>query len=85
MSDSAHRETTRRSLEDELTRLEAEIGRQRLIREKATYRLEQAVRELDRLVRHGPGDSPLPYNTSETLPTFRAGRPSSTEDDPEVA
>lgn len=49
MSDSAHRETTRRSLEDELTQLEAEIGRQRLIREKATYRLERCIRELDRL------------------------------------
>jgi hypothetical protein len=52
MSDSAHRETTRHSLEDELTQLEAEIGRQRLIREKATYRLEWAVRERDRLRRH---------------------------------
>jgi hypothetical protein len=52
MSDSAHRETARRSLEDELAELEAEIGRQRLIRERATYRLEQAVRERDRIARH---------------------------------
>lgn len=30
------------------------------------------------LGRHAPGDSPLPYNTPETLPTLQAGRPSST-------
>jgi hypothetical protein len=36
----------------ELTELEAEISRQRTIRERATYRLEQAVRERDRLARH---------------------------------
>ncbi len=52
MSDSAHRENTRRSLEDELTQLEAEIGRQRLIRERATYKLEWAVRERDRIAWH---------------------------------
>ncbi len=40
---------TRAALEDQLTRLEAEIGRQRLIREKATYRLERLVREKERL------------------------------------
>jgi hypothetical protein len=27
---------------------------------------------------HAPGDSPLPYNTSETPPTLEVGRPSST-------
>ena len=46
------KETTLTLLSDELTQLEAEIGRQRLIREKATYRLEQALRERDRLARH---------------------------------
>ena len=46
------KETTLTLLSDELTQLEAEIGRQRLIREKATYRLEQALRERDRLSRH---------------------------------
>ncbi len=51
MSDSAHRETARRSLEDELAELEAEIGRQRLIRERATYLLEQNLKERDRLRR----------------------------------
>ncbi len=43
---------TRAELVDELTRLEAEISRQRLIREKATYRLERCIRELDRLRHH---------------------------------
>ncbi len=43
---------TRAELVDELTRLEAEIGRQRLIRERATYLLEQAVRERDRIARN---------------------------------
>jgi hypothetical protein len=52
MSGIAHRETARRSLEDELTRLEGEISRQRLIRERATYKLEWAVRERDRIARH---------------------------------
>ena len=52
MSGIAHRETTRRSLEDDMTALEAEISRQRLIRERATYQLEQAVRERDRIARH---------------------------------
>jgi hypothetical protein len=39
-------------MEDELTQLEAEISRQRLIREKATYRLERLVREKERLACH---------------------------------
>ena len=36
----------------ELTELEREISRQRLIREQATYHLEQALRERDRLAWH---------------------------------
>jgi len=52
MSDSTHRETTKRALEDDMATLEAEIGRQRLIREKATYRLERLVREKERLACH---------------------------------
>lgn len=43
---------TLEALGNEMAALEAEIGRQRLIRERATYLLEQAVRELDRLRRH---------------------------------
>lgn len=39
-------------LGDELTRLEVEIGRLRLARERSTYKLEQAVRERDRVARH---------------------------------
>ncbi len=35
----------------ELTRLEAEISHLRLTRERATYRLEQRVRERDRVAR----------------------------------
>jgi hypothetical protein len=46
------KETTIAVLGDELTRLEAEIGRLRLTRERATYRLEQRVRERDRVARH---------------------------------
>jgi hypothetical protein len=46
------REETLIALGDELTQIEAEISRLRLTREKATYRLEQAVRERDRLARH---------------------------------
>ncbi len=38
-------------LGDELTRLEAEIARLRLTRKRATYRLEQRVRERDRVAR----------------------------------
>jgi hypothetical protein len=40
------------SLSAEHVELEAEIGRQRLIRERATYKLEQAVRERDCVGRH---------------------------------
>jgi hypothetical protein len=46
------REATIIALGAELTGLDAEISRQRLIRERATYRLEKAVREWDRLARH---------------------------------
>jgi catechol-2,3-dioxygenase len=46
------KETTLTVLEDDLLELETEISRQRLIRERSTYRLEQAVRERDRLARH---------------------------------
>ena len=55
---SAYKENTMSNIEtltvlgDELTRLEAEISRLRLTRERATYKLEQAVRERDRLARH---------------------------------
>ena len=43
---------TARDLEAEILDLEREIARLRLAREKATYRLEQAVREQERLARH---------------------------------
>jgi hypothetical protein len=36
----------------ELTQLEAEMSRLRLTRERATYKLEQSVRERDRVARH---------------------------------
>jgi hypothetical protein len=39
-------------LEDELSELDSEIDRQRLIRARATYRLEQMIKERDRLARH---------------------------------
>ncbi len=45
-------EETLEDLGSEMTALEIEICRQRLIRERATYRLEQAVRERDRIARH---------------------------------
>jgi chromosome segregation ATPase len=45
-------ESTINALADELTQLEHDISRLRLIREKATYKLEQALREQDRLSRH---------------------------------
>jgi hypothetical protein len=45
-------EATLSDLYDELVFLEAEISRQRLVRERATYKLEQAVREHDRVGRH---------------------------------
>jgi hypothetical protein len=47
-----HRKETLNDFGDELARLEGEIGRQRLIRERATYNLEQAIRERDRIARH---------------------------------
>ncbi len=47
-----HSEENLRSIEAELLELETEINRQRLVREKATYKLEQALREQDRLARH---------------------------------
>jgi hypothetical protein len=43
---------TRTELVAELDERELEISRQRLIRERATYRLEQLLRERDRLTRH---------------------------------
>ena len=46
-----HRETLK-SIEAELLELEAENGRQRLIRERATYKLSRLLREQDRLARH---------------------------------
>ena len=47
-----HRETLNKSIEAELLELEAEIGRQRLIREQATYKLSRLLREQDRLAGH---------------------------------
>jgi hypothetical protein len=46
-----HRETLK-SIEAELLELEAEIGRQRLIRERAMYKLSRMLREKDRLAGH---------------------------------
>jgi hypothetical protein len=46
-----HRETLK-SIGAQLLELEAEIGRQRLIRERATYKLSRLLREQDRLARH---------------------------------
>jgi hypothetical protein len=49
-----HRETLK-SIEAELLELEAEIGRQRLIRERVTYKLSRLLREQreqDRLAEH---------------------------------
>jgi hypothetical protein len=40
------------ALNDELSELEAEISHCREIRAEATYRLERALRERDRLSRH---------------------------------
>jgi hypothetical protein len=45
-------EATLSDLYTELTSLEAEISRLRLVGERATYKLEQAVREHDRVGRH---------------------------------
>jgi hypothetical protein len=47
-----HRKETLNDFGDELARLEGEIGRLRLTRESLTYRLEQRVRERDRVARH---------------------------------
>ena len=46
-----HRETLK-SIEAQLLELEAEIGRQRLIRERAPYKLSRLLREQDRLAGH---------------------------------
>ena len=46
-----HRETLK-SIEAQLLELEAEIGRQRLIRERATYKGSRLLREQDRLAGH---------------------------------
>jgi hypothetical protein len=46
------KETIVTVLGDELTQLEAEISRLRLTRERATYKLEQAIRERERVARH---------------------------------
>jgi hypothetical protein len=48
---TSHKETLT-VLGDELTRLEVEISRLRLTCERTTYRLEQRVRERDRVARH---------------------------------
>ena len=47
-----NKEKTLTVLGDELTQLEAEMSRLRLTRERATYKLEQSVRERDRVARH---------------------------------
>jgi hypothetical protein len=47
-----NKEITIAVLGDELTQLEAEIGRQLLIRERTTYRLEQTLRERDHIARN---------------------------------
>jgi hypothetical protein len=46
------REETLEDLGSEMTALEIEISRQRLIRERSTYRLEQLLRERERVGRH---------------------------------
>ena len=46
-----HRETLK-SIGAELLELEVEIGWQRLIRERTTYKLSRLLREQDRLARH---------------------------------
>ncbi len=46
------RRETLKSIEAQLLELEAEIGRQRLIRERATYKLSRLLREQDRLAGH---------------------------------
>jgi chromosome segregation ATPase len=45
-------DNTGRSLEDEIINLKDEIARLRYARHEVTYKLEQAVRERDRLARH---------------------------------
>ena len=47
---TVNKRETLRGLPDELTQLEAEISRLRLVRERATYKLERVVR--DRVARH---------------------------------
>jgi len=47
-----HNEENRNAIEDELLEAEQEISRLRLIREKTTYKLEQNLRERERLCRH---------------------------------
>jgi hypothetical protein len=47
-----NKEKTLTVLGDELNSLEAETSRLRLTRERATYKLEQAIRERDRVARH---------------------------------
>jgi hypothetical protein len=46
------KEATIAAVGDELRELKAEISRLRLLRSETTYRLEQALRECDRLTRH---------------------------------
>jgi hypothetical protein len=43
---------TARDLSAELLDLERQIAHLRIVRERATYKLERAVRERDRLARH---------------------------------
>jgi hypothetical protein len=45
-----YKRETLRGLPEELTQLEAETSRLRLVRERATYKLERVVR--DRVARH---------------------------------
>jgi len=45
-------EDTLTLLEDELTQLETEVARLRLLRSRTTYKLEQTLRERDRVGRH---------------------------------
>jgi hypothetical protein len=49
---TVNKRETLRGLPDELTQLEAEISRLRLVRERATYKLERVVRDRYRVARH---------------------------------